>query len=273
MTFHEVGAWDSIVDIVLAAWLIDASGVSNWMIGPIPIGSGRVTTQHGPLPVPAPATVELLRDLTIIDDGIGGERVTPTGAAILAHLEATSSGSAIAGKMTAQGFGFGSRQLPGISNMLRVTVIESEPTTLFERIGIIEFEIDDQTPEDLATGLDHLRSTEGVLDVVQMPVIGKKGRTMASIRLLVRSEAKDQIMDNCFTETTTLGLRWSEVERRVLKRENRLVAGDIGVKVTMRPDGGRTAKAENDDIAECGGADQREETRQQAERQALSDDD
>ena len=120
VTFHEVGAWDATVDIVAAAYLIEALGPARWSVGPVPLGSGRVRCAHGLLPVPAPAVVHLLRGLVTHDDGIEGERVTPTGAAILKHLAPDPVPAREPETLADVGTGFGSRALPGLSNVLRV---------------------------------------------------------------------------------------------------------------------------------------------------------
>lgn len=125
VTFHEIGAADSIADIVGAAWLVAALAPATWSCAPVPIGSGRVATAHGILPVPAPATALLLEGMATIDDGIPGERVTPTGAAILRHLRAHAPGEPGRARILRRsGTGFGTRRLPGISNCLRVLVLE-----------------------------------------------------------------------------------------------------------------------------------------------------
>jgi pyridinium-3,5-bisthiocarboxylic acid mononucleotide nickel chelatase len=246
--FHEVGAADSIADIVAAGWLIAAQGDATWSVGPLPLGGGRVRTAHGPLPVPAPATARLLEGFLTVDDGIGGERVTPTGAAILRHLGANAAPPPGARKLLASGIGFGTRALPGLSNVLRVLVSETataDPTR--RELAVIEFEVDDQTAEDLSTGLDHVRRVAGVLDVLQAPVFGKKGRMAAHVRVLAEPAALEAAVAACFVETTTIGLRTRVTDSRILPRETVEAAG-LRVKRVRRP-GGVTAKVENDDVA------------------------
>jgi uncharacterized protein (DUF111 family) len=221
VSFHEVGAWDSRADIIAAATLIDAIGASRWTTSPAPLGAGRVPSDHGLLPLPAPATAVLLEGFATVDDGIPGERVTPTGAAILRYLcdSGIGQGSAapVVRTLLASGVGFGGRRLPGISNHTRVLVFEAgaaasagasagacaeacaaagaaasagaaaEATGAEPReIHVIEFEVDDQSGEDLATGLERLRALPAVLDVTHAPAFGKKGRMMAQIRVLAR---------------------------------------------------------------------------------------
>lgn len=265
--FHEVGAWDSVADIVAAAFLIDAFGVTATTVGPVPLGSGRVRTAHGPLPVPAPATALLLEGFGTIDDGIVGERVTPTGAAILRYLckDTPTPGPR---KLAGSGFGFGTKTLPGISNCLRVLAFqEAEAGPGRSRVAVLEFEVDDQTGEDLAEGLDRLRAHAGVLDVVQAPVFGKKGRVMAHVRILARPEALDTVLAAAFDETATIGIRHRIVERAELRRELHEVEIDgrkLRRKSADRP-GGRSFKAEAEDIAPAGGRLAREALRRKAE--------
>lgn len=262
--FHEVGAWDSIADIIGAATLIDACNAGRWTSSAIPLGSGRVRTQHGIMPVPAPATARLLLGLPTIDDGVEGERVTPTGAAILRYLlglhrdpeaatEPATGAASVGGRaLIASGTGFGTRVLAGISNHLRVLCFEPQPRTAggHRRIEVIEFEVDDQTGEDLATGLERLRAHPAVLDVVQSGVYGKKGRMMVKVQVLARPEPLDAVIDACFRETTTIGLRHHAVHGVGLERHMETVrvrGQDVRVKVVNRP-GGVTAKTESDDV-------------------------
>jgi hypothetical protein len=264
--FHEVGAWDSIADIVAAAWLIESLSVTGCSTAPLPLGSGRVMTAHGPLPVPAPATALLLEGFATVDDGIGGERVTPTGAAILRHLR--PGRVATPRRLSGSGFGFGTRTLPGISNCLRILAFAApDPEETRGRVAVLEFEIDDQTAEDLAIGLDRLRERAGVLDVVQAPVFGKKGRMMTHVRMLVRPEALDAVLSAAFDETSTIGIRHRIVERSELQREQADVeigGRSVRVKSVDRP-GGRSHKVEADDAAREGDRSAREGLRRAAE--------
>jgi uncharacterized protein (TIGR00299 family) protein len=277
VTFHEVGALDSIVDIVAAAEIIAALGATAWSVAPLPLGSGRVRTAHGWLPVPAPATTLLLKGFATLDDGIGGERVTPTGAAILRHLvgQAPPPGPH---RLAATGFGFGTRKMPGISNALRALIFEEEGATarsdelLHRDMVVIVFEVDDQSPEDLAIGLDRLRASEGVLDVVQSAVIGKKGRMATHIQILAAPAHRDAVVAACFRETTTIGLRYHRVDGLMLPRRAHTIEIEgrpVRVKSVARL-GERTAKAEADDATE-GGSAHRSRLRRTAEEQVLRD--
>jgi uncharacterized protein (TIGR00299 family) protein len=270
VSFHEVGAWDSIADIIGAAHLIAAAGATCWTVGAVPLGAGRVRTAHGPLPVPAPATALLLQGFTVIDDGVGGERVTPTGAAILRHLCDVAARSTQPRILGGTGIGFGTRILPGLSNCVRVLRFdpaEDAPGLEADSVLVVECEIDDQSGEELALALDRLRTHPAVLDVVQTSVFGKKGRMMAHLRLLARPEARDEVLRLCFAETTTIGLRHSVQARAVLPRRMvEVMAGGqmVRVKAVDRP-GGWTVKAEADDVADLDGHAVRKARRRAAE--------
>jgi pyridinium-3,5-bisthiocarboxylic acid mononucleotide nickel chelatase len=278
VSFHELGGWDSIADMVGAAFLIDALDSPSWSVSALPQGSGRVKTDHGWLPIPTPATALLLHGFEMLDDGLPGERVTPTGAAILKHLDAAQQNAAPhspqARRLLRTGSGFGTRILPGLSNVLRILVLE-ETTERFgsQRVAEIAFEVDDQTPEDLAIALDRLRAHPAVLDVLQVPAFGKKGRITAHIQILADPDDLDGVFAACFSETATLGLRWQLLERRVLPRSQATVDVDgrsVRVKVAQRPDA-FTAKAESDDLLSLrGGRSERDGIRRAAERASLS---
>jgi pyridinium-3,5-bisthiocarboxylic acid mononucleotide nickel chelatase len=278
VSFHELGGWDSIADMVGAAFLLDALDAPTWSVGALPQGSGRVKTDHGWLPIPTPATALLLQGFQLIDDGLHGERVTPTGAAILKHLNAAQKDTALHNRQPRRllhmGCGFGTRTLPGLSNVLRVLALEeTTERTGSDRIAQIAFEVDDQSPEDLAIALDRLRAHPSVLDVLQIPAFGKKGRMTAHIQILAEPEDVDGVFEACFRETATLGLRWHVQERRILPRSQATVDVDgrsVRVKVAERP-GALTAKAESDDLLSVmGGRRERENVRQAAESAGLS---
>ena len=258
VTFHEVGAVDSIVDIVAAAQLIALIGADRWTSAPLPIGSGRIDSAHGVLPIPAPAAALLMRGLPVIDDGIPGERVTPTGAALAAYL--IDAGGPLGGRVSRllrSGVGFGARSLPGVSNCLRVLAYDEATAAATGPIGrrqlaVVTFEVDDQCPEDLAAGLDHIRALQGVLDVTQSAVVGKKGRTAAHVQILVSPLELENVIAACFEETTTIGLRHQLAEGAVLSRRLETVetGGEkVQVKIVDRPGGEQSAKAEAADVA------------------------
>jgi uncharacterized protein (TIGR00299 family) protein len=277
VTFHEVGAQDSIADIVAAAWLIDALSPASWSVGPLPLGSGSVRTAHGVMPVPAPATTLLLEGFAMIDDGIGGERVTPTGAAILRYLRPVARPLST-GVLRQTGIGFGTRHLPGTSNILRLLVFDGQDDTAagipHRDLAVIAFEVDDQTPEDMAIALDRLRARPGVHDVLQMAAWGKKGRMAAHLQILSRPEALDDVVEACFRETTTIGLRTHLVQGRALTRRSRTVLVDgeaLRVKSVERPDGW-SGKTEADDLLAAEGQVARMALRLRAQQMAEEED-
>jgi uncharacterized protein (DUF111 family) len=186
--------------------------------------------------------------MAMVDDGVAGERVTPTGAAILRHLGVSAGLPAGSWRIAGTGIGFGTQRLRGLSNVLRVLAWEpaAAAARADDRVAVLAFEVDDQTAEELALGLDALRATEGVLDVVQVPAFGKKGRLATQIQVLARPERLDAAIERCFAETTTIGLRWRLETRAVLARETVSIAtpeGALDVKLVTRPGGERTAKA------------------------------
>src|ERR1700733_7235171 len=263
VTFHEVGAVDSIVDIVAAAQLISLIRAGCWTSAPLPIGSGRINSAHGVLPIPAPAAALLLQGLPIIDDGVPGERVTPTGAALAAYLiDPSARSSARILRMSRSGIGFGGRPLPGVSNCLRVLafdeagpLVRSTVTGGIDRrqLGVITFEVDDQSPEDLAIGLDHIRAMQDVFDVTQTSVVGKKGRMATHVQVLVSPHELENVIVACFEETTTIGLRRQVTEGAILRRRLETIdmeGGDnLQVKIVERPGGMQSGKAEAADVA------------------------
>ncbi len=271
VTFHEVGAWDSIADVVCAAHLISQSDVASWSVSRLPIGRGQIRTAHGLLPVPAPATSLMLEGFEFFDDGLEGERVTPTGAAILKYLEPDQgipSGVSLGGS----GIGFGTKKFDGISNVVRALVFNdgADEPWQSDQVLQLEFEVDDQTPEALAVALDQLRCEDGVLDVLQTAYMGKKGRQATSIRILAAPQAEQRITSSCFRETTTLGVRRQLVRRSTLSRQQIVVeyeGQDFRVKVSDRP-GGKTAKVEMDDLQTVS-ITRREHVRRQVEKQVL----
>jgi hypothetical protein len=271
VAFHEVGDWDSIVDVVGAAYLLHSAGVETVSCGPLPLGGGVVRSAHGLLPVPAPATLELTHGLSWHDDGAAGERVTPTGAAILAALRPVHSPPV--GALCWTGVGFGTRRLAGRPNCLRVLCLEPVAATLpgAETLLELAFDVDDQTAEDLAAALDRLRSTDGVLDVATVPAIGKSGRLAQHVQLLCRPESLPTIAERCLRETSTIGLRWHRVERLALPRrfvEVEVEGRVLTVKVVDRP-GGPTAKVESRCLAGVEGAAERRRHGRLAEDAAL----
>jgi pyridinium-3,5-bisthiocarboxylic acid mononucleotide nickel chelatase len=276
VTFHEIGAVDTICDIVAASALI-ASVHADWSVAPLPLGHGRVLSEHGPLPVPAPAAVLLLQGFETIQDGFPGERVTPTGAAIVRYLCHRQVMPSVPRVLERSGIGFGTRTIEGLSNCVRVLVsrerVQSASGLKHRELTVIEFDVDDQSQEELSVGLDRIRALDGIHDVVQFAGIGKKGRSFAHIRILAAPATLEQAIEACFAETTTIGLRYYTVNGKALARSMDSVEVDgrrIRVKSVERLSGQWTAKAEMEDVASEGNQAERTRLRRLAENMALS---
>ena len=257
VSFHEIGAWDSIIDNIISAFIINKFNKNynvTWSCSATPIGSGMVNTAHGILSVPAPATALILKSFPVIDDGIKGERTTPTGAAILSHLKPLPNiSSANLGniKIHKQGIGIGSKDFKTIPNILRVLIFKTANSpvknTTNEVISEINFDIDDQTPEDLALSLNTISKSNGVIDIIQNPTLGKKGRVSINIKILCRVEKTENIIKHIFNETSTIGLRHTIKGRYILSREIKKIS-HFNIKVTKRPSGKFTKKVESNDL-------------------------
>ncbi|UVC06601.1 LarC family nickel insertion protein [Rhizobium sp. TH2] len=248
--FHELADWDSLGDFVGAASLIVRSEVTSWSCGAIPLGSGFVQTEHGRLPVPVPAVTALLKGFPLAQDDAAGERVTPTGAAILKELITKPGGRAPAGRLLANGTGAGTRQLAGVPNIFRVLVLETEekaPELVSDQVQRITFEIDDMTPEEMGVALDLIRADAAVLDAGFTLGFGKKGRPRFAVDVIAKAGGAEHAAQVCFRETSTIGLRITDVERRVLPR----VETTVGLLRTKQSDrlGVVTTKVESDDLA------------------------
>lgn len=261
--FHEIGDWDSLMDVTAAGSIAAALDGARWSVSALPRGEGLVRTRHGLLPVPAPATARLLEGFAWRDDGIGGERVTPTGAAILRHLVAAPQARS-SGRLQATGTGAGTREMQGQPNILRAMLFEDAAGQPGEQdIVMLGFDIDDMTAEELGIAAERLRATAGVRDVVLVPGIGKKGRPIHSFRLLVEPEQRDSVAEACFTETSTIGLRWQVAHRAVLPR-TLSEAGAVRVKTVQRP-AGSSRKVESDELRDIAGLEARRAAKRRAE--------
>src|SRR6266481_6246696 len=216
--FHEVGAVDAIVDIVGAALGIDALGITAITVGPLPLGSGIVDTQHGRIPVPAPATVELLRGFTVRPGDGEGEMVTPTGAAILRGFGAVSAAAPTL-RVEGVGYGSGTRRLADRPNVLRIVVGEPAlPAAAADTMLVVETNIDDMSPELYEHATARLFAA-GAVDVTLVPVQMKKGRPGTVLQVLAPPARRDDVVAVLFAETTTIGVRFHAVERLTLPRE------------------------------------------------------
>ena len=228
--FHEVGAVDSIVDIVGAAAGFEQLGIEEFFCSALNVGGGRVQTQHGSLPVPAPATAELLRGAPTYSTGIQRELVTPTGAAIVATV-ASRFGPQPEMTVAAVGLGAGSAELAEQPNVLRLFIGEAaarrDDAGLDEDIAVLEANLDDLSPQ--IYGFFAERALEaGALDVFSVPVQMKKNRPGQLITVLCKPADQEKFSDLLFRETTTLGVRQSIVKRRTLQRESLTVQTSFG---------------------------------------------
>jgi pyridinium-3,5-bisthiocarboxylic acid mononucleotide nickel chelatase len=238
--FHEVGAVDTIVDIVCAAAGAEALGVDRWLSSPLNVGSGTVVCQHGTLPVPAPATLALLGDAPVYAAGTPMERVTPTGAVLLRMLDVHYQ-PLPAMRVKATGYGAGGRETPGESNLLRLLVGEQEDAQAEqqESVAVIETVIDDSSPQLLGYVSDLLLAA-GAWDVYRGSVQMKKGRTGVQMTVLCRPDLLPVLEDLLFRETTTIGLRWRLENKRSLAREFKKVKtawGEVTIKIARWPNG------------------------------------
>jgi len=232
--FHEVGAADSIADIVGACVAFDQLGIDNIVCSPVNVGSGTVKAEHGVLPVPAPATALLLKGAPVYSRGPAVELTTPTGAAVAATL-ASGFGALPPLKISAIGYGAGDHDFAEQANVLRV--ILGEPTGAEEAIAVsvIEANIDDLNPQVLGYTMERLLA-EGALDVTVSPLIMKKGRPGNLLRIIAKPEHRERFVRIVFDETTTLGLRVYSAERRVQVRGFTEVETRYG-KVRMKVSG------------------------------------
>ena len=237
--FHEIGAVDTIVDIVCAAAGCEALGVDRWMASSLNVGSGTVKCAHGTLPVPAPATLALLGDAPVYAAGAAMERVTPTGAAVLRMLD-VSYGALPPMRVKARGYGAGGRDTAGEPNLLRILIGDAQQEAEGnEAISVIETVIDDATPQLLAY-VSELLLEAGAWDVYRTPVQMKKGRTGVQMTVLSSPDLMPALRDLLLRETTTIGLRWRLENKLALEREFQEVEtewGKVRIKVARWPSG------------------------------------
>src|SRR5665213_4116275 len=214
--FHEVGAVDSICDIVGACIGFDLLDIGAVYSSPVNVGSGTVKTEHGILPVPAPATSELLTGKPIYARGPSLELTTPTGAAIAATL-AIEFGALPPMRVIASGYGAGDYDFPEHANVLRVLIGETSGAEESTSVAILEANIDDSTPQVLGYAMERLLEA-GALDVTLTPIYMKKNRPATMLSVITAPELIEQLAAVLFAETSTLGLRIVQAERRVLAR-------------------------------------------------------
>jgi uncharacterized protein (TIGR00299 family) protein len=216
--FHELGALDTILDLVGVAYGMERLGVTRVFVSPLPMGWGMIAAAHGKLPNPAPATLELLKGLPIYGTDLPGELVTPTGAVILKGLEAVPEPCPPL-VLTGVGYGAGTRELPGHPNLLRLCLGEPvrQAPGLKERVLVLETHLDDMNPElyePLMAGL----FAAGALDVALSPIQMKKNRPGVGLTVIALPAAREALLARLFVDSTTLGVRVSEVERVAARR-------------------------------------------------------
>jgi uncharacterized protein (TIGR00299 family) protein len=232
---HEVGALDSIIDIVGAVFALEWFAADRIECSPLNVGGGTVQTAHGLLAVPAPATARLLAGAPVYGGAVQKELVTPTGA-LIATSYAASFGPIPAMTIDRIGYGAGDRDHPGAPNVLRVIVGQAADRQPGEPVALIECEIDDMNPQLFGTAMDRLYEA-GALEVFYVPVQMKKNRPGTLLTVLGPPALRSTLADIVFRETTTIGLRYSVVERECLEREIVRVetpVGQVRFKVARR---------------------------------------
>ena len=247
---HEVGAVDSIVDVVAAVQALEWLAPDRVVASPLNVGSGTVTCEHGELPVPAPATAELLLGVPTYAQGPPAELVTPTGALIVTEY-AGAYGPAPPMRVERIGYGAGDRNPVGRPNVLRALVGEGTGTGAFERVVVLECQIDDMNPQLYGALMDRLAAA-GALDVFYAPIQMKKNRPGTLVTVVAPPGRREALSDVLFRESTTIGLRVTETDRERLDREAVAVETPIGsvrIKVARRDGAIRNAAPEFEDCA------------------------
>ena len=239
--FHEVGGIDAIVDIVGTALCVDFLKLEKIVASRVPLGRGFVDCSHGTLPVPAPATLKILKGVPVYGTDIPHELVTPTGAAIIVTL-AESFGKLPDIIIADTGYGAGKRDLGSIPNLLRIITgiaADHQAGLRQDTIVMVETCIDDMNPEVFGFLMDRLFA-EGALDVYWVPIFMKKNRPGTMVQVLCRGDRKEAVIERILSETTSSGVRFYDVHRRILRREQLVVDtlyGRVQVKRIVNPDG------------------------------------
>jgi hypothetical protein len=235
--FHEVGAVDAIVDIVGACIGVHLLGIERFLSSPLNVGRGMIGCAHGRMPVPVAATAELLTGARIYSTEVEAELVTPTGAAIISAL-CESYGPLPEMQLQRVGYGAGTKQFADLPNMIRLMLGETESvpsrgTSVSEKITVIQANIDDMSPEVFGYLMEKALAG-GAVEIFYTPAQMKKDRPATQLTMLCRKEDRERLIELVFQETTTIGLRYHEVERRILERrsvEVQTMVGSIRVKV------------------------------------------
>ncbi len=243
--FHEVGGIDAVADIVGVILALDYLGVTHVSASPLPLGSGTVKCAHGLLPVPAPATLEILKGIPSYGCDSGCEILTPTGAALAAEL-ADSFGPMPELVVTAVGYGAGKRDTKGLPNLVRMVLGQSPDQA--DTVVELSCNIDDMSPELLGHAMQTLLAA-GALDVWFTPIQMKKNRPATQLSILCREEDRKTLTQKALTETTTIGVRWNRLNRTTLTRKAITLpcpSGDVAAKEVILPDGSTRITPEYD---------------------------
>lgn len=246
---HEVGALDSIVDIVGTVFALEYLGAGEVVASPLNVGSGTIAAAHGLYPVPAPATLRLLQGVPVYAGEQRVELVTPTGALLVSGY-ASRYGPMPAMRPSVIGYGAGARDFPHTPNVLRVVLGESDAPRTTETVAVLESEIDDMSPQIFGMLMDRLLEA-GALDVFYTSVQMKKNRPGTLLTIVAPPSRRDALTAIVFRETTTLGVRHCEMRRECLEREERVVRtalGDVRVKVARRQGAVLNASPEFEDV-------------------------
>ncbi len=234
--FHEIGALDTIIDAIGAALGFHHFQVNSVWASPLPAGRGWVQSQHGPLPLPAPATLALLEGAALVPSGLEKELVTPTGAAIV-KTWVRHFGPPPACTLTKAGYGLGREELSDRPNALRIWLGEGNRPGDQEKVTVLETNIDDMNPQWYDYLFDRLFQA-GALDCLLLPCQMKKNRPGALVQVLCRPADRELLTGILLAETTTLGVRYHEAEREILSRKTERLPtpwGTIGLKWVKRP--------------------------------------
>jgi uncharacterized protein (TIGR00299 family) protein len=248
--FHEIGGVDAIVDIVGTALCLEKLGITEVISSPLPLGSGFVDCQHGRLPVPAPATIEILKDVPVYGTDVKSELVTPTGAAIISSLAQHYSRMPDM-QVLKTGYGAGQRELPDRPNLLRImvgTLLDWTAGLPSDQIMVVETCIDDMNPEFFGFIMERLFD-DGALDVYWLPVHMKKNRPATLVQVLCEEASLDRLVHRLFSETTTIGVRYYKAARKRLVREQVTIQtsfGEVQVKRVKELDGSERLVPEYD---------------------------
>jgi uncharacterized protein (TIGR00299 family) protein len=247
--FHELGATDSIIDIIAMAVGTLYLDIGSFRFSRIPLGRGVTASRHGPLPLPAPATLELLKGLPVEWIPLEGETVTPTGAAILSVLGSPSD-ETLRMRVDRIGYGAGTREFPDRPNVLRLLLCREEPAWQHDEMMVLAANIDDMNPE-LYDYVFHRLFAAGARDVFLSPVQMKKNRPGTLLQIIAEPWVAEKLAEIVFHETSTIGIRYYPVRRLLLKRSASHVKtkfGPVQVKIIEEPDGTKRATPEYEDL-------------------------